>query len=498
MSPTLWVKPCPGPSRSLRRREHRAEEQHEAVGVLVVRADRLGDEVERIAADHRHRARARPARSRPGRRPASRARSGARRRCRSASSNRRMNGPIAHDALLSLALPSSSALRPSKSRRLTSLPSVAPTISPRLFTASTISGSGLFHVRLRVDADLGTGADRRHRLRLGEDLGVRTDADLEILRPRALRAISASLSRAPPASPGARSRGRRRSARDQRPRTASALRRVAARLLLDHALEHARDEGDAGGLDRLQVAGREEATGQRASRVAGRRVREHVGERRRPAAALPPPRIAPTGSSCSRSCARRRRAAPDRSKTSSPSRARAHGPSGRGEPHPPDQHRALARLAGRHAAAVRRVRRDSIVFAGKASLRPIIGRLPQDARVPDSSPARSFRCILSPGAIGRSAGRAADDMPDNPPQRTDVLFPEIDPLRDGPARRRRAAHAVLGDLRQPATACRSCSCTADRAAAACRTIAAISIPAFWRIVALRPARRGTLDARRRS
>ncbi len=31
------------------------------------------------------------------------------------------------------------------------------------------------------------GADRRHRLRLGEDLGVRADADLEVLRPRALR-----------------------------------------------------------------------------------------------------------------------------------------------------------------------------------------------------------------------------------------------------------------------------------------------------------------------
>ena len=56
-----------------------------------------------------------------------------------------MNGPIAHEALLSFALPSSSALRPSKSRRLTSLPSVAPTVSPRLFTVSTISGSGLFH-----------------------------------------------------------------------------------------------------------------------------------------------------------------------------------------------------------------------------------------------------------------------------------------------------------------------------------------------------------------
>ena len=61
------------------------------------------------------------------------------------SSKRRMNGPIAQEALLSFALPSSSALRPSKSRRLTSLPSVAPTTRPVSLTASTISGSGLFH-----------------------------------------------------------------------------------------------------------------------------------------------------------------------------------------------------------------------------------------------------------------------------------------------------------------------------------------------------------------
>ena len=43
------------------------------------------------------------------------------------ASNRRTNGPMAQEALLSLALESSSALRPSKSRRLTSLPSAAPT-----------------------------------------------------------------------------------------------------------------------------------------------------------------------------------------------------------------------------------------------------------------------------------------------------------------------------------------------------------------------------------
>src|SRR5262249_20384403 len=100
-------------------------------------------------------------------------------------SNRRMNGPMAQEPLLSLALPSRSALRPSKSRRFTSLPSVAPTVSPRPFTASTISGSGLFQVEpgcRPTSAPLPT-ADSRHRLALGEDLGVRADADLEIGRP---------------------------------------------------------------------------------------------------------------------------------------------------------------------------------------------------------------------------------------------------------------------------------------------------------------------------
>src|SRR5688572_16198327 len=60
-----------------------------------------------------------------------------------------MNGPSAAEPLLSLARPRRSALRPSTSRRLTSLPSVAPTVSPRLFTTSTISGSGLFQVEVR-------------------------------------------------------------------------------------------------------------------------------------------------------------------------------------------------------------------------------------------------------------------------------------------------------------------------------------------------------------
>ena len=118
------------------------------------------------------------------------------------SSNRRMNGPIAQLALLSLALPSSSALRPSKSRRFTSLPSAAPRTSPRLLTASTISGSGLFQALPGMDADFGAGAHRAHRLRLGEDLGVGADAHLQVLRPHALRDQHFLQAQPPRASPG--------------------------------------------------------------------------------------------------------------------------------------------------------------------------------------------------------------------------------------------------------------------------------------------------------
>ena len=53
-------------------------------------------------------------------------------RIENVASKSRMNGPTAADALLSFALPSRSADRPSTSRRLTSLPSAAPTILPLL------------------------------------------------------------------------------------------------------------------------------------------------------------------------------------------------------------------------------------------------------------------------------------------------------------------------------------------------------------------------------
>ena len=64
------------------------------------------------------------------------------------SSNSRMNGPSAAAALLSLASGSSSALDPSMSRRLASLPRVAPFGVPSRSMTRASSGSGLFQVEM--------------------------------------------------------------------------------------------------------------------------------------------------------------------------------------------------------------------------------------------------------------------------------------------------------------------------------------------------------------
>ena len=57
-----------------------------------------------------------------------------------------------------------------------------------------------------MNADLGAVADRRHGLRLGEDLGVRTDPDLEILRPGALGDEVLLEPERPPSVPGCTAR----------------------------------------------------------------------------------------------------------------------------------------------------------------------------------------------------------------------------------------------------------------------------------------------------
>ena len=192
-------------------------------------------------------------------------------------SNRRMNGPIAALALLSLALPRSSAERPSTSRRLTSLPSVAPTMLPGARHDEHDLRLGIVPRRHRVEAGLRQVADRRHGLRLGEHLGVGADADLQILRPHAppdqklLQRHGLLRARLQPAQVVADR------ALDLGADRVGAL-GAAARLLLDDPLQHGDDEGDAGRLHRLQVDRREQPRFRGVAALA-RRVGEDFGER---------------------------------------------------------------------------------------------------------------------------------------------------------------------------------------------------------------------------
>ena len=128
---------------------------------------------------------------------------------------------------------------------------------PRLSTASTTSGSGLFHFETGCSPTTGAPAHRRHRLALGEDLGVRADPHLEVLAPEPL-APAAPPWRPPPPRSRVRCRARRpRSAR----RCARGPPRPSpgpGRALLDHPLDHRAGEGHPAGLERLQVAWREQ------------------------------------------------------------------------------------------------------------------------------------------------------------------------------------------------------------------------------------------------
>ena len=177
-----------------------------------------------------------------------------------------MNGPIAQDALLSFALLSSSALRPSKSRRLTSLPSVAPRISPRLFTTSTTSGSGLFQLefeRTPISAPQPTLASGAVLVKISASGPIATSRYCDH-RPSS---ISASFSRAAPSVPGTTERIAAADPLLELVADFSRARVVAARAFLDHPLDRGDGEGHARGLDRLQVDGREEALGREARQL---------------------------------------------------------------------------------------------------------------------------------------------------------------------------------------------------------------------------------------
>ena len=127
---------------------------------------------------------------------------------------------------------------------------------------------------------IGARADGGHRLGLGEDLGVGTDADFEILAPGALL-DQHRLSRAASGEPGL---SLREIVADQRVDLGADLGgggRIAARPLLDDALDHRDGEGDARRLDRLQVD-RGKQPGFAGSRVSGAVLARMASSRRAP------------------------------------------------------------------------------------------------------------------------------------------------------------------------------------------------------------------------
>jgi predicted RNA-binding Zn ribbon-like protein len=109
-----------------------------------------------------------------------------------------------------------------------------------------------------VEAGVIACADGRHRLALGEDLRVRTDADFQILRPCAgfdQRLLEPHRSRrtGPQVAQFIPKDARDRVSRFRSPLAAS------ARALLDDPLEQRLRECDASRLDGLQIDGGQQA-----------------------------------------------------------------------------------------------------------------------------------------------------------------------------------------------------------------------------------------------
>ena len=114
-------------------------------------------------------------------------------------------------------------------------------------------------LRDRMNTDRVTTSDRRHRLRLGEDLGVRPDADFEILRPQP-HVLQQDLYFG--GLFGACNEATQTVAQHRCQLFPDRLRsaRITLRLLFDHPLEHAVGKSYARSLDSLEVDGREQMT----------------------------------------------------------------------------------------------------------------------------------------------------------------------------------------------------------------------------------------------
>ncbi|MCY1220355.1 hypothetical protein D9M72_323650 [compost metagenome] len=201
-----------------------------------------------------------------------------------------------------------------------------------------------------MQADLHAGADRGQRRRLGEDFRVRADADLEVLRPQALR----KQHRLEPVGFGRAGADAREVVAHHGHHLAAhrlGTARVAARLLLDHALDHAGRKGHAGRLDHLQVVRSEQmAMGDIRSVCGG--LGQPVGQRTEGT-----PRCALHGPHRIRAIEQRRHRGRQRADVEQLPVAHRHqrGPAaGAGHPHTADQQRAVGvvRQRRRHAQGV--------------------------------------------------------------------------------------------------------------------------------------------------
>ena len=103
------------------------------------------------------------------------------------ASNTRMKGPIEQLAVVVLRLGQQQRAPTLEVAQIDVVAEGGAHDRPAESMARTTSGSGLFHVESRRTPDPVPVADRRQHWRLGEDLGVRADADLEVLRPQSGR-----------------------------------------------------------------------------------------------------------------------------------------------------------------------------------------------------------------------------------------------------------------------------------------------------------------------
>ena len=245
------------PIAVLGRRKQGAEKEHRPIGVLMIRADHLGDEITRVPADPIHVGRVVEAKAvRPD----------------DAEADSRLAHRIEREGRIEEAQkwPDSAARivvfgLGQQQRRTAFDVAQVDVVTQGSADDAAVGGHREHHFRLRivpgrhrVKSGIHPGADGGHRLRLGEDFRIRPDADLEILAPHVL-CDQRFLERAASFEPG------RRCLRSPIP----TIRRMSWRMpSAACGLPRARSsitrsiieigEGDTRRLDRLKIDGREQ------------------------------------------------------------------------------------------------------------------------------------------------------------------------------------------------------------------------------------------------